>query len=120
MGGKIIKGSFLGIGLALLIIVTQPFHPTNGLIPELVGFLTTVPIWIAILIQPGLTPLGEGAAIFIYFAVLGGLLGAAFHHRKLWGGLLLIALSIHHYVVDERVRRPLGEVLQAFLNYFHH
>ena len=120
MGGKIIKGFFLGIGLALLIIVTQPYHPTTGLIPELVGFLTSVPVWIAVLIRPTLTPLGEGVAILIYFSVLGGLLGAAFNRRKLWGWLLVIALSIHHYVTDERVRRPLGEMLQAFLNYFKH
>lgn len=119
MTGKVIKGFFLGLGLAVLIIVTQPFHPPTGLIPELVGFLTTVPVWIAVLIRPGLTPLGEGLAILVYLAVAGALLGAAFYRKKLWGWLFLIALIIHHYIMDERVGRPLGEILQSFLNYFN-
>lgn len=119
MEGKIIKGFLLGLGLALLIIVTYPFHPTTGLIPELSGFFTTVPVWIAVLIRPTLTPLGEGIALFVYFAVIGALLGAAFSRRKFWGWMLVVALSIHHYIMDERVGRPLGEILQAFLNYFN-
>lgn len=119
MEGKIIKGCFLGLGLALLIIVTHPFHPTTGLIPELSGFLTAVPIWIAVLIRPALTPVGEGIALLVYFTVVGALLGAAFFRRKLWGWMLVIALSIHHYLMNERVGRPLGEILQVFLNYFN-
>jgi len=117
MEGRLLKGCLLGLGLGVLIIVTQPFHPTTGLIPELVGFLTSVPIWIAVLIRPSLTPVGEGIAILVYFGVVGALLGVAFT-KQLWGWLLALALAIHHYVTYERVGRHLGEVLQAFLNHF--
>lgn len=113
------RGMVGGLLLACLIILSQPFYPTKGLIPELATFLTTVPLWIAAIIFPGfVTPLIEGGVVFVYFVILGMLVGIAFERKPLWGWLFVVALTLNHYVVYERSSRQIGEVVQAVLNYF--
>ena len=120
MGKKIGRGVIFGIVVALLIIVSQPFHPTKGLIPELVTFLTTVPLWIAAMLVPaGPTPLVQGAVVLVYFIALGILIGAAFERKGIWGWLLIVMLVCNHYTVYVKSSRQMGEVLQAILNHFH-
>ena len=113
------QGAVSGGLLALLVILSQPFHPARGLVLELVTFLTTIPLWIAAMIfQNRVTPLIEGGVVLAYFIVIGGLLGVAFEQRRLWGWLFLLALVIHHYVVYDLFGRRMGEVVQTLLNYF--
>ena len=113
------QGAIDGALVAILIILTQPFQPVHGLIPELVSFLVTVPVWLAsMLFRFRITPLVEGAFVLIYFIVIGSLLGVAFDRKRLWGWLLVIALAIHHYVIYDQSGRQMGEVVQTFLNYF--
>ena len=119
MGKRIAQGISFGVVIAFLIIVSQPFHPTKGLIPELVSYLTTVPLWIAAMIAPaGPTPLVQGATVLIYFVALGIIVGAAFERNRVWGWLLMIVLVCNHYVVYIRSSRQMGEGLQTILNHF--
>ena len=119
MENKIRRGALGGLLLALLIILSQPFHPTKGLIPELAAFLVTVPLWIAAMFfKHTLTPLLEGGVILIYFTVIGTLVGVAFERKAIWGWLLVVTLAIHHYAVYEQFSRQMGEVVQSILNYF--
>ena len=118
MENKMRRGIRDGVLLALLIIVSQPFHPTKGLIPELTNFLTSIPLWIAaIIFPPGHSPLAEGGMVLAYFMVVGALVGLAFERRALWGWLLIIALAMHHYIAYEQLAKPMGEVIQAILNH---
>ena len=119
MGPKTRKGAVIGLCLAVIIILTQPFHPLKGLIPELTSFLATVPLWVAALLFPkNVTPLAEGGVILIYFLAVGLLLGIAFERKRIWGWLLLITLLICHYVVYDQFSRQVGEVIQSLLNHF--
>ncbi len=113
------QGAVDGALIALLVILSQPFHPIHGLIPELVAFLTTVPLWISSLVfQSRTTPIIEGAVILVYFILIGSLLGVAFERKRIWGWLLVVALIFHHYVIYDQFGRQMGEVVQTFLNYF--
>ena len=113
------RGAISGGLLALLLILSQPFHPPQGLIPELTSFLTTIPLWIAaIIFQNNLTPLAEGGFVFTYLVVIGGLVRVAFERKRLWGWLFLLTVVIHHYVVYEIVGRRMSEVVPSLLNYF--
>ncbi len=108
-----------GALLALLIIFAQPFCPTKGLIPELAAFLTGIPLRIASMIFSNhLNPLLEGVVVIIYFIVIGALVGIAFERKAIWGWLLIVALSIHHYIVYDQFGQPMGEVVQTLLNHF--
>lgn len=119
MERKLRQGILWGLLVGILIIVCQPFYPTTGLIPELVAFLTTIPLWIAaFLFQSRLTPVAEGSAVLIYFLAIGLLIGAAFERKRLWGWFFVVTLIINHYVVYDRFSRQMGEVLQTVLNYF--
>lgn len=112
------QGAVDGALLAILIILTQPFQPNTGLIPELVSFLVTVPLWLSnMLFKYRATALVEGAVVLIYFIVIGSLLGVAFDRKRLWGWLLVITLTTHHYVVYDQNGRQMGEVVQTLLNY---
>lgn len=114
---KMRQGAVDGALLALLLILSQPFHPTRGLIPELASFLTSVPIWLgALIFKHRLTPLVEGGVIIVYFILIGALVGIAFDRKRLWGWLLVVALAIHHYVVYDQIGRQMGEVVQSFVN----
>ena len=117
---KLTRGATSGLLLALLIILSQPFYPQDGLIPELASFLTTVPLWIVVLILPHalVTPIAEGIGILIYFMALGAIVGIAFDRKPLWGWFFLIAVSINHYMVYRQLGRQMGEVVQTVLNYF--
>ena len=119
MANQIKRGASIGALFALLIILSQPFQPATGLIPELAKFFTTVPLWIAAMIfHTSLTPLAEGVTLIVYFLLLGVLIGAAFGAKPIWGWLLVIVLSLHHYIVNDRVSLKMGEVVQQVLNYF--
>ena len=122
MGGsmetKMRQGAIDGALLAILIILTQPFQPLHGLIPEFVSFLVTVPLWFAhILFINRVTPLVEGAVVLSYFILIGALLGVAFDRKRLWGWLLLVALALHHYIIYDQFGRQMGEVVQSILNF---
>jgi len=118
MKGPIRQGLFCGTIVSIFIILTQPFHPAQGLIPELRDFLTGVPIWIMALLLNNPTPLIQGIGLTVYFATVGVVLSVAFNYRAMWGWFLLAAMSIHHYFTDENVGRPMGEVVQWTLNMF--
>ena len=114
------RGAFIGFGFAILLIAGQPFYPLRGLIPELVKFFTTVPLWIAVMIfHTASDPLLQGLIIMIYFAAVGAVISAAFGQKRVWGWLFVIMLTIHHYVIDERVSLKMGEIVQAVFNHFH-
>ena len=118
MEQKMRQGAIDGALLAILIILTQPFQPLKGLIPELVSFFVTVPLWLAnMLFKYRVTPLVEAAVVLIYFIVIGSLVGIAFDRKKLWGWLLVVTLAIHHYIIYDLSSRQMGEVVQTFLNY---
>ncbi|GEM_PF-6707461 len=120
MENKMRQGAIDGALIAILIILTQPFQPAKGLIPELVSFLTTVPLWLsATLFKQRVTPLVDGGVILVYFILIGSLLGVAFDRKRLWGWLLIIALAIHHYVVYDQYGRQMGEIVQSLLNHFN-
>lgn len=115
---KMRQGAVDGGLLALLVILSQPFQPTHGLIPELASFLTTIPIWIgALVFKNRLTPLVEGAVVLVYFILIGSLLGVAFERKRLWGWLFLITLVFHHYLIYDQYGKQMGEVVQSILNY---
>jgi len=108
----IIDGALLG----LLVILIQPFSPTKGLIPELSAFLTALPLRIASMISAGSSnALLQGLVLVAYFIVIGGLIGIAFERKALWGWLLIIALSIHHYVIYDQFGAQMGEVIETLL-----
>ncbi len=112
------QGAIDGALLAILVILTQPFQPTHGLIPELVSFLCTVPLWLStLLFRYRVTALVEGGVVLVYFIVIGSLIGVAFHRKRLWGWLLIIALAINHYVIYDQYGRQMGEVVQSLLNH---
>ncbi len=112
------QGAVDGALIAILIILTQPFQPIHGLIPELVSFLVTVPLWLSsMLFKYRVTALVDGAVVLIYFIIIGSLVGVAFDRKRLWGWLILIALAIHHYVIYDQSARQMGEVIQTLLNY---
>ncbi len=116
---KVRRGATIGFLLALLIILSQPFQPVYGLIPELSSFLTTIPLWTAAMFfKGGVTPILEGAIILVYFTMIGTAVGIAFQRKALWGWLLIVTLVIHHYTAYEQFGRQMGEVVQAVLNYF--
>ena len=118
MESKMRQGIIDGALLALLIIFAQPFYPTKGLIPELAAFLTAIPLRVASMVfSNNSDPLLEGAVVIVYFIVIGALVGIAFERKAIWGWLLLIALSIHHYIVYDQFARPMGEVVQALLDH---
>ena len=118
MENKMRKGMIDGALIALLIILGQPFYPTKGLIPELAAFLAGMPLRIAGMVFFGnASPLLEGAVVIAYFIVIGGLVGIAFERKSLWGWLLIIALSIHHYVVYDQFGKQMGEVVQTLFNF---
>lgn len=118
MGYRMRRGAVVGVLFGILLILAQPFYPQSGLIPELVTFLTTVPIWLATLVFPGyLPPLAEASMILMYFIAIGALIGAAFDLKPLWGWLLVITLVIHHYIIYERIGRGMSEIIQGLLNY---
>ncbi|MBI4358227.1 MAG: hypothetical protein HY584_02915 [Candidatus Omnitrophica bacterium] len=113
------RGAISGALVALLIILSQPFHPIQGLIPELTAFLVTMPLWIAaVAFKSSLTPILEGGAVLVYAVLVGGLLGVAFGLKRLWGWLFLLTLVIHHYMIYDLLGRQMGEVIQSVLNYF--
>ncbi|MBI1978226.1 MAG: hypothetical protein HYS55_05690 [Candidatus Omnitrophica bacterium] len=117
MENKMRIGMRNGAFLALLVILSQPFQPTQGLIPELANFLTSIPLWIAVMIlPPASTALLEGGVILAYFIVIGAFVGLAFERKAIWGWFLLIALALHHYVAYGQMARPMGEVVQSVLN----
>lgn len=117
---KLRQGALDGALLAILLILSQPFQPLEGLIPELTSFLTSIPLWIAALLFPRhLTPLVEGLAVLIYFILVGALVGVAFERKRLWGWLFVVALAMHHYAIYEQLNRQMGEVVQTVLNLFH-
>ncbi len=120
MNGSSFKhGAWLGVLLAIFIILGQPFYPAEGLIPDIVNFLITVPLWCASLLFPaGATPLVQAAAIVIYFLLVGGLLGFAYNIKPLWGWMLLVALAIHHYEIDAKINIKLGEIIPTILSRF--
>lgn len=119
METKMRQGAIDGALVAILIILTQPFQPTQGLIPELVSFLVTVPLWISrMLFKYRVTTVVDAAVVIIYFIVIGSLIGVAFDRKKLWGWLLIIALTIHHYAIYDQSGRQMGEVVQSILSYF--
>ncbi len=112
------QGAIDGALLGILIILTQPFLPVRGLIPELVSFLVTVPLWLSsMLFKYRVTALVDGAVVLIYFILIGSLIGVAFDRKRLWGWLIVIALVIHHYMVYAQDGRQMGEVIQTLLNY---
>ena len=118
MERKMRQGAIDGALIAILIILTQPFQPTKGLIPELVSFLVTVPLWLSsMLFQYRSTAIVEGASVIVYFIIIGSLVGVAFDRKRLWGWLILIALAINHYVVYDQYGRQMGEVVQTISNY---
>ncbi|OGW81717.1 MAG: hypothetical protein A3G33_08670 [Omnitrophica bacterium RIFCSPLOWO2_12_FULL_44_17] len=117
-GQRMRKGAIIGIGVAFLLIISQPFHPTTGLIPEMVTFITTVPIWIASLAFPSLPPLAEAAMIMMYLLLVGALIGATFDIKPIWGWFLMITLVIHHYMIYEQIGRGMGEIVVGILHYF--
>jgi hypothetical protein len=117
--GLMKRGIIAGLALGFILIVTQPFYPVKGLIPELASFLATVPLWVgAILFHQNATPLTEGGVILIYFFAIGLMLGAAFERKRIWGWLLFLTLIICHYAVYNEFNRQMGEVLQSFINLF--
>ena len=119
MENKIRRGAVGGFLLSLLIILSQPFQPAKGLIPELTAFFVTVPLWMAAMFfRHGAVPLLEGAVILVYFTVIGTLIGVAFERKAVWGWLFIVTLAIHHYTVYDQFSRQMGEVVQAVLNYF--
>lgn len=119
METKMRQGAVDGALIAILIILTQPFQPPKGLIPELVSFLVTVPLWISrMLFKYRATLMVDGAVVVVYFIVIGSLIGVAFDRKRLWGWLLVIALAIHHYAIYDQSGRQMGEVVQSILNYF--
>lgn len=119
MGNGMKKGALLGLIFGIIMILTQPFHPQTGLIPELVTYLTTVPIWLATLAFPGyLPPLAEACMILIYLISVGALIGAAFDLKPIWGWFLVITLLIHHYIIYERIGRGMSEIIQGVMGYF--
>ncbi len=116
---KMRRGMIDGALLSFLIILIQPFSPAKGLIPELVAFLTGLPLWIANIISANSSnPLLQGLVVIGYFIVIGGLVGIAFERKSLWGWLLIIALSIHHYVIYDQFGAQMGEVAQTLLSRF--
>ena len=118
METKMRQGAIDGALLAILIILTQPFQPVRGLIPELVSFLVTVPLWLSsMLFKYRVTALVDGAVVLIYFIVIGSLIGVAFDRKRLWGWLIVLTLAIHHYVIYDQNGRQMGEVVQTLLNY---
>ncbi len=119
MGKCMRQGAVAGLLTGLIMILTQPFHPPAGLIPELVTFLTTVPIWLAAMVFPGyLPPLAEAAMILMYLIAMGALIGAAFDLKPIWGWFLVIALAIHHYMIYESIGRGMSEIIQGIMGYF--
>lgn len=119
MSAKLRQGAWDGALLAVLIILAQPFYPLKGLIPELASFLTTLPLSLAtVIFARRATPLIEGAALLVYFVLMGAFVGIAFEKKRLWGWLLLVTLAIHHYAIYDQMSRPLGEVGQAVINLF--
>ena len=116
---KLRQGALDGALLALLVMVSQPFYPLKGLIPELASFLTTLPLWLAaVMFHGNMTPLIEGTVVLVYFVMLGALVGIAFEKKPLWGWLLVITLVIHHYAIYDQLGRQMGEVVQAVINLF--
>ena len=119
MQNKTRQGMIDGLLLGILLILSQPFQPTKGLLPELSAFLTAIPLRISSIASPNsANPLLEGAVVIAYFVVIGALLGIAFERKSIWGWLLMIALAIHHYIVYEQFGRQMGEVVQTLLNHF--
>lgn len=117
METKVRQGAVDGALIGILIILIQPFQPLKGLIPELMSFLTTVPLLLAAMIfKTRVTALVEGGVVLIYFIVVGSIIGAAFQRKSLWGWLLVIALAIHHYIIYDQFGRQMGEVIQTVLN----
>ena len=120
MGISFKRGALVGFVFAILLIIGQPFCPLHGLIPELVKFFTTVPLWITVMIfHTASDPLLQGLTVVLYFTAVGGLIGAAFGQKRVWGWLFVIMLTINHYVIEERVSLKMGEIVQAILNHFH-
>lgn len=118
---KMRQGAIDGALIAILIILIQPFQPLSGLIPELISFLVTVPLWFSsVLFGNRATPLVEGAVILVYFIMIGAVVGVAFDRKRLWGWLLLVALILNHYVIYNQYGRQMGEVVQSILNLFPH
>lgn len=119
MENKMRQGMIDAALLALLLILAQPFYPTRGLIPELAAFLTSIPLRIAgIVFSDSLNPLLEGVVVIAYFIAIGALIGIAFERKAIWGWLLIVALSIHHYIVYDQFGKQMGEVIQNLLNRF--
>ena len=119
MVAKLRQGARDGALLAILVILGQPFYPLKGLIPELVSFLTSLPLWLAaVMFSHGVTPLIEGAVLLVYFILIGTLVGVAFERKPLWGWLLITAVALHHYAIYDQMGRQMGEVVQSVVNLF--
>ena len=113
------QGAADGALAAILLILSQPFHPTEGLIPELAKFLTGVPMCLATMIfRVKTTPLIEGGVILVYSILVGALIAVAFEKKRLWGGLLIVAFVFYHYFIYDQFGRPMTEVMGVFLNHF--
>jgi hypothetical protein len=113
------RGAFIGFLFSILLLLSQPFQAVSGLIPELMKFFTSVPLWIAAMaFQAGVTPLVQGLAVMAYFIVAGALIGVSFELKAIWGWLLVIMLVIHHYNISESAALKLGEVVPTILSSF--